>query len=214
MSKHWLVSASLVWVALSAGCGGTLNAEAEGEELGTSEDALITCGLDCPYGYVPSFWTCTSTCGSCAYGHNAVSCTYVGQQASISGSPQTVSVAAGALGSSRICWNTNFLNAPVWIRVRVNGQPGQLFDKESDNGSDCENAGWIGAGNSYVFSVHTSNSDSAPVLASTTVTGVLSSTTPPSGGGGGLTCEEGGSCQSGYDCHCGDVCRRVGTLCP
>jgi hypothetical protein len=213
VSKNGFIGLSLVLVALTAGCGGTLEPEAGDAEVGASEHELIRCGLDCPYGYVPSFWTCTSTCGSCNYGgQNAVSCTYVGQQVSISGSPQTVSVAAGQLGTSRICWNTMFLNAPVWIRVRVNGQAGQLFTKESDNGSACENAAWIGAGNSYVFSVHTSNADSAPVLASTTVTGVLS-TTPPPPPPGETTCRETG-CQSGYDCRCGDVCRRVGTMCP
>jgi hypothetical protein len=186
MTKRWLVGVSLVWVALTAGCGGTLEPEAEGGEVGASEHELIRCGLDCPYGSVPSYWTCTSTCGSCTYGgHNAVSCTYVGPQASISGSPQTVSVAAGQLGTSRICWNTSFLSAPVWIRVRVNGQPGQLFTKESDNGSACENAPWIVAGNTYVFSVHTYDSDSAPVMASTTVTDVLAATPPPPPGGGG-----------------------------
>ncbi len=217
MSKNGFVAALLVWMALLAGCGAELTPEAASEsaEIGTSQDEL-SCGLDCPYGWVPSYYVCTSTCGACTYGHNAVQCAYVGQQASISGSPQQVSVRAGALGTSRICWSTNFLNAPVWIRVRVNGQAGQLFTKESDNGSECANAPWIGAGNSYVFSVHTSNSDSAPVLASTTVTGVLdTSTPPPPPSGGGMYCDDnGGVCQSGYDCRCGDICRPRNTLCP
>ncbi|WP_224242497.1 hypothetical protein [Hyalangium gracile] len=211
MFKNKLRTVSLVLFALVTACGVDMGPAVEAEEVGTVQSPLI-CGLVCPPGSVPSYYTCNDYCGSCFGGWNAVQCVPAGPpQASISASPETVSVAAGAAGTSRICWSTAYLTAPVWIRVRMNGGAGQLFTKESNNGSACADAGWIVAGNSYAFSVHTSDSDSAPVLASTTVTGVLAS----GGGGGGLYCERpDASCRSGYDCHCGDVCRRVGSICP
>ena len=216
MFKSWLVAVSLVVATLSTACGQDVSAEPEAAEVvATAEGALGSgpyCGSYCPRGYAVSYFMCNSNCGSCAYGPNAVYCQYIPPSASITASPQTVSVTPGTLGSTRICWSTNGVGYPVWIRVRVNGQPGQLFTKESDEGSDCETAGWIGAGNVYDFTIHTSDSDSATALATVRVTGVASSTS--GGGTEPLTCGEGGSCQDGYDCHCGDVCRRVGTLCP
>ncbi|WP_224365482.1 hypothetical protein [Hyalangium versicolor] len=213
MFKSNLKAVSLVLFALVTACGVDTEHAVESEALGTVESGL-SCGLSCPPGSIPSYYTCSVLCGSCPGAYNAVQCVAAAPpQASISASPSTVSVPAGSVGTTRICWSTAYLTAPVWIRVRVNGAVGKLFTKESDNGSACENAPWIGAGNTYVFSVHTSDSDSAPVLASTTVTGVLSS----GGGGtpGGNSCEvPNPSCQSGYDCHCGDICRRVGTICP
>ncbi|MFY0524723.1 hypothetical protein ACN28I_16700 [Archangium gephyra] len=170
-----LMGISLVMVVLITACGVDMPPDTESEEPGTVQSELLRCGALCPYGYLPSYYLCLSSCGTCSTGGgwNAVQCDYVGTRASISASPQTVSVAAGAAGTTKICWSTTFLTQPVWIRVRVDGGPGKLFTKESDNGSACEYAKWIVAGHSYVFSIHTSDSDSAPVLASTTVTGVL-----------------------------------------
>jgi hypothetical protein len=93
----------------------------------------------------------------------------------------------------------------------MNNGAGQLFTKESDNGSDCENAPWIVAGFNYAFRVHTSNSDAAPVLASVGVTGVLGAppNPPPADCGPG-----GNTCTPGTDCHCGDLCRPIDSICP
>lgn len=139
-------------------------------------------------------------------------------QASITASPRTVSVPVNTAGTTRICWRTQGLNYPVWIRVQVNGAPGALFTRESDPGEYCEDAAWIVAGNSYQFSIRTSNNDTSTLLASVTVTGVLQASPPDAGivdsGASGPGFCGPTTCPPGQSCHCGDFCRTTGTDCP
>lgn len=201
-SRLWLVHSFLALVvAVVSACA----SESENLETSTETQESVVCGITCPYGQIPSYWTCSQSCGGIC--PNALVCVPAPPpSATIAASPTVVSVAPGATGTSRICWTTSYLTAPVWIRVRVDGGAGQLFTKESDNGNSCENANWIVAGHSYSFKVHTSNSDTSPSLAGVTVTGIAGAPPPPP-----PTC---GSCSPGYDCTCGDICRRTGSICP
>lgn len=202
VASKWIFAISITILTSGIGCGeDPLTADETAQES-------IVCGITCPPGEIPSYFTCSTACaGTCP---NALACVPAPPpSATISGSPSTVTVPAGSAGTSRICWTTQYLRAPVWIRVRVNGAPGQLFTKESDNGSACENANWIVGGNQYSFRIHTSNSDSAPYLASTTVQGVVGGSPPPPPPPPGCS-----NCQSGYDCHCGDICRPSNSICP
>lgn len=213
--KRGLVAVSLMMFAVMSACGVESASEDsdDSEPVAEAQGELLSCGGLCPAGYEPSGFGCSTACaGTCP---NAVNCVFVPMTASISASPTSVPVAAGAAANTRICWDTRGLTAPVWIRVRVNGAPGQLFTKESDNGHACEDAPWIQAGNSYVFRVHTANSDGAPVLAGVTVNGVLQSGGSGGAGGGAGVCDGlSGVCPAGKDCHCADVCRPIHSICP
>ena len=133
--------------------------------LGNEVQVGSLCLARCPY-YNPSHPFCD----------NAAECIVPNPQAKITASPNVVEVSAGALGTTKICWDTEFQTYPVWIKVSANGASEQLFTKESDSGKECEFAPWIQPGGSYVFSIQTQKSGGA-VLASTTVHGV--ETEPP-----------------------------------
>ncbi|MBJ6765452.1 hypothetical protein JGU66_32265 [Myxococcaceae bacterium JPH2] len=159
----WLVAGGLL-----AACAGEDAAEPS-MQTGTVEQALITCGPFCPPGYTSVGFACGTACpGTCP---NAVSCVPIPQGATLTATPSSVPVQPGKLGTSRICWNTSGLHSPVWIKVSAHGAPEQLFTKESDSGRACENAPWIQAGSSYVFSIRTQKTGGS-VLASVTVVGV------------------------------------------
>ncbi|MCP3142768.1 hypothetical protein [Pyxidicoccus xibeiensis] len=166
-----LGSVAVLSVLVFAGCAG---GEGEGVEpestLETTEQELIVCGPLCPPGYTQLGFACSTGCaGGCP---NAVSCSPTPSTANIWGTPQTVTVPAGAShGTSKICWNTSGLPYPVWIKVSANGAAEQLFTKESDPGQACIDATWIGVNQSYVFSIRTAKTGGS-VLATTTVYGV------------------------------------------
>jgi hypothetical protein len=207
------------------------SAEREGEDWAQSEDddsepvdwspgtevtdvnrptaSGLYCGFVCPPPLVQTGIGCSTGCTQWGACPNAVFCQALPPpppKAAIWGSPETVVVAPQTLGVSKICWDTQGLNYPVWIRVRVDNGPGKLFTKESDSGKDCENASWIQAGKTYKFRIHDDDADNSPVYATGTVVGVAGG-----GGGGGGKC---GSCPSGQDCHCHDVCRPSNMICP
>lgn len=173
--------------------------------------ASWSCGGACPLFTFPVGVGCSSGCpGSCP---NRTLCESIPAQdpeAEIWTTPSSVDVPAGTLGSTEVCWKTKHIVAPVWIRVRVDGGPGQLFTKESNNGTECEDAPWIQAGSSYQFTVHKWNADNAPALDSATATGVAGPATT-GGDESGIGC---GDCQSGWDCHCFDQCWPAGNACP
>lgn len=166
--KNRLIPAAGFLALLLTACGGGAVDETE-SSLETTESELISCGPLCPPGYVQTGFACSTACfGNCP---NAVSCVRAPPTATIWGTPQTVSVPAGTLGTSRICWNTSGLAYPVWIKVSSNGAPEQLFTKESDAGQHCTNAPWIQAHSSYVFSIRTAKTGGT-LLTSSTVVGV------------------------------------------
>lgn len=172
----------------------------------------LYCGFICPPHLVQTGIGCSTGCAQWGQCPNAVSCQALPPlppKAAIWGTPEKVIVVPQTLGKTKICWDTKGLNYPVWIRVRVDNGPGQLFTKESDSGKDCEDAPWIQAGKTYKFRVHDDNTDASPSYATGTVVGVAGSS--GGGGDGGGMC---GSCPSGNDCHCGDVCRPINTICP
>ncbi|MBU8894196.1 hypothetical protein KRR26_01195 [Corallococcus sp. M34] len=171
MNRHVLklgrVGALVSWGLLAA-CAGEDAGDAPLETESVKQE-LIACGPFCPPGYTSVGFACSTACpGGCP---NAVSCVPTPQGAAITATPQSVPVRPGTLGTTRICWNTSGLHYPVWIKVSANGAPEQLFTKESDAGRDCENATWIQAGSSYVFSIRTTKTGGA-VLANVTVVGV------------------------------------------
>lgn len=160
------------------------NASLEGQASLQSQP-IRYCGWPpfCPHTMQMVYYGCDAACYAiygydCSWGHNRVDCLPMPPEASITASPQAVTVAPGSLGTTRICWNTKHLNYPVWIRVRVDGGPGQLFTRESDPGNACENAPWIQAGHTYQFSIHDDNADTSPIHASVVVTGVAGSAGP------------------------------------
>ncbi len=181
-------------------------------------EASWYCGNFCPLFTVPVGVGCSTGCpGTCP---NMVACEFFvpNPEAEITGTPSVVEVSPGTLGTTQVCWDTQGLNYPVWIRVRVNGGPGQLFTKESDNGSECEQAPWIQAGNSYEFSIRDDNNDFSQVYASTTITGVQGPDTSTGGDDGGDSGDSGdfgcGDCPGNWTCHCFDQCRPPGSICP
>jgi hypothetical protein len=225
MNKLTLATALLLSLALTAceepdPAALVFDEEAPAAESAAAAGPVTFCGWApvCPQTMRAVYVGCDARCYvvngyDCTFGYNRVDCVSTPPEASITASPSTVTVTPGALGTTRICWNTKYLNYPVWIRVRVNGGPGQLFTKESDDGAACENAGWIQAGSSYAFSIHDDDADSSPVYTSVTVTGVPGQVIPPQPG----VCEPGGSgvCGPGKDCHCGEsFCTASNLPCP
>ncbi len=206
---------------LDAAASQLIDQEAQESALDKSGGPLSLCGYPpfCPPGTQPIYQGCDARCYvlygyDCLWGYNRVDCLAVPPQASITATPQTVTVVPGRLGTTRICWNTQALNYPVWIRVRVDGGAGQLFTKESDSGQACENAGWIQAGHSYEFAIHDDNDDASPVYSSVTVVGRAGSAPPPPPPG---ACAPGGSgsCPSGQGCQCGETfCTPINRPCP
>lgn len=167
MKNRRLLVAGFLTAFLSACGSGTVD-DAE-PPLETAESELISCGPLCPPGYTQTGFACSTACfGNCP---NAVSCSPTPTTAAVWGTPQTVSVPAGGLATSRICWRTSGLRYPVWIKVSANGAPEQLFTKESNAGQHCENAPWIQANSTYVFSIRTAKTGGA-ILTSSTVVGV------------------------------------------
>jgi len=162
------VLGALALLSLSSCAGGDAD-DADESPLESVEQGVIYCGPLCPPNYAQVGFACSTACpGGCP---NAVSCAPIPTTVSIWGTPQTVTVPVGQLGTSRICWNTSGVRYPVWIKVSANDAPEQLFTKESDSGRHCENAPWIQANSRYVFSIRTAKSG-GNVLASTTVFGV------------------------------------------
>lgn len=182
-------------------------------ELGQKPDPQgggLVCGDFCVVGIPVGFGCSTGCAGICP---NAVVCGIPQADAEIWASPTTVEVAPGTLGSTEICWKTQGIVKPVWIRVRVDNGPGQTFTKESDNTTECEDAPWIQAGHSYKFSIHTENSDASYSYDSVIVNGVAG---PPASGedDGDDGFESCGGCEAGWDCHCFDQCWPSGLACP
>ena len=204
--RHVLESSVFLGLLALAGC--MVDATEEFEAIDSVEQEALVCGTWCPAGQIPSFFACSSTCpGSC---QNAVFCVPIPVTASISASPAIVAVPPGSLGTSKICWNTSGQDYPVWIKVSGNGAPEQLFTKESDPGSACEDAPWIAAGDSAVFRIRTQQTGGT-ILASASVVGVASAPPPPPPPPPPV-CE---NCPAGYSCHCDDErCRRNDTYCP
>ncbi len=211
-----------VTAALEVADSELIDQEAEAPMQTSANGAPATfCGWPpvCPRGMRVVHAGCDARCyvvygHDCSWGYNRVDCVVQPPEANITAAPQTVTVATGTLGTTRICWNTQSLNYPVWIRVSVNGGPGQLFTKESDSGSACENAPWIQAGNSYEFRIHDDNLDASPVYTAVTVTGVPGGDLPPPPPG---ACERrgGGACPPGQGCQCGEsFCTPTNQPCP
>lgn len=133
----------------------------------------LYCGSICPPFLISTGLGCSTGCpGLCP---NAVICQNLPPpppKAAIWGDPDKVVVGPQMLGTSTVCWDTQGLKYPVWIRVRMGDDPGQLFTKESDPGKYCEKAPWIQAGITYTFRIHDDNADDSPVYATGTVMGV------------------------------------------
>lgn len=169
--------------------------------LSSAEQEATFCGGICPDGQVSEGRFCSANCGGVC--PNAVSCVPA-PTASITANPETVFAPAGGAGSTRICWTAQNVRQSLWIRVRLNGEPGSLLANETRNGTHCVNVPWIVAGFDYTFSVHTANADNAPILDSVLVRGVI----------GEPVCNGGQPCPAGQSCHCLDFCRPSNTICP
>ncbi|MCP3103397.1 hypothetical protein LZ198_31390 [Myxococcus sp. K15C18031901] len=168
MTKNLRRVMGAVALLFLASCAGGED-EATDSPLESTEQGVIYCGPLCPPNYATVGFACSTACpGGCP---NAVSCAPIPTTVTLWGTPQTVTVPVGQVGTSRICWNTSGLSYPVWIKVSANGAPEQLFTKESDRGKHCENAPWIQAPGTYVFTIKTAK-EGGSVLATTTVFGV------------------------------------------